>query len=120
DAVTGYHLWSESYDRPFTDIFALQEDIVQKIVLTLKLQFTAWRLGEPARKSTTNPEAYDYVLRATELHRHETTEANRQTRQLVEQALALDPQYANAYVLLGWTYYMEWVWRWTSDSQSLE
>src|SRR5262245_9074846 len=40
DATKGYHLWSERYDRPFKDIFALQDEIVQKIVTTLKLQLT--------------------------------------------------------------------------------
>ena len=38
DATTGYHLWSEQYNRPFQDLFALQDEIVQKIVTTLKLQ----------------------------------------------------------------------------------
>ena len=40
DATTGEHLWSERYDRPLKDIFALQDEIVQKIVTTLKLQLT--------------------------------------------------------------------------------
>ena len=38
DATTGDHLWAERYDRPLKDIFALQDEIVQKIVTTLKLQ----------------------------------------------------------------------------------
>src|SRR5712671_4952109 len=40
DATTGYHLWSEQYDRPLQDLFALQDEIAQKIVTTLKLQLT--------------------------------------------------------------------------------
>src|SRR4029434_966436 len=40
EATTGYHLWSEQYDRPLKDIFALQDEIVQKITTTLKLQHT--------------------------------------------------------------------------------
>src|SRR5262249_33794281 len=39
DAGTGYHLWSEHYDRPLQNILTLQDEIVQKIVTTLKLQF---------------------------------------------------------------------------------
>ena len=39
DAGDGRHLWAERYDRPLKDIFALQDEIVQKIVTTLKLQF---------------------------------------------------------------------------------
>jgi TolB-like protein len=40
DATTGRHLWAERYDRPFRDIFALQDDIIHQIVTTLRLQFT--------------------------------------------------------------------------------
>src|SRR5262249_712248 len=40
DATTGFHLWSEQYDRPLQDLFALQDEIVQKIVTTLRLQLT--------------------------------------------------------------------------------
>src|SRR5262249_47401829 len=40
DAMTGEQLWAERYDRPLKDIFALQDEIVQKIVTTLKLQLT--------------------------------------------------------------------------------
>ena len=45
DATTGYHLWSEQYDRPLQDLFALQDEIVQKIVTTLKLQLTLQEQG---------------------------------------------------------------------------
>jgi adenylate cyclase len=45
DATTGGHLWSERYDRPLKDLFALQDDIVQKIVTTLKLQLTLQEQG---------------------------------------------------------------------------
>ena len=45
DATTGYHLWAERYDRPLQDIFALQDEIVQKIVTTLKLQLALQEQG---------------------------------------------------------------------------
>jgi adenylate cyclase len=63
DATTGYHLWSERYDRPLKDIFALQDEVVQKIVTTLKLQLTLWEQGFLVRKRMDNLEAYDYYLR---------------------------------------------------------
>ena len=40
DAMTGYHLWSERYDRALKDIFALQDEITQKIVIALKVKLT--------------------------------------------------------------------------------
>jgi TolB-like protein len=120
EAATGYHLWSEQYDRPLQDLFALQDEIVQKIVTTLKLQLTWEEQGWVVRKHTDNLAAYDSLLRGGEYFFRYTKEANAQARQMFEQALALDPQYAEAYVALGWTYYIEWTWRWTTDPQTLE
>jgi TolB-like protein/Flp pilus assembly protein TadD len=120
EAATGGHLWSERYDRPLKDIFALQDEIVQKIVTTLKLQLTLEEQGYIVRKHTDNLEAYDTFLRGREYAWRFTQEAFAQARQLFEKALALDPQYAEAYAWLGWTYYMEWAWRWSADPQALE
>src|SRR5262249_51372965 len=63
DTATDAHLWSERFDRAFTDIFALQDEIVQKIVTTLKLQLSAQEQGWIVRKHTDNLEAYDSFLR---------------------------------------------------------
>ena len=109
DATTGYHLWSERYDRPLKDIFALQDEIVQKIVTTLKLQLTLQEQGYIVRKHTDNLEAYDAFLRGVEYYFRLTKETNAQARQLFEKAIALDPQYAEAYAWLGMTYWLEWV-----------
>ena len=120
DATTGGHLWSQRYDRPLQDLFALQDEIVQKIVTTLKLQLTLQEQGYVVRKHTDNLEAYDAFLRGLEYHYRFTKEANAQARQMFEKAIALDPQYAEAYAWLGWTYWLEWVLRWSADPQTLE
>jgi len=120
DATIGAHLWSERFDRPFTDIFALQDEIVQKIVTTLKLQLTLWEQGVLVRKTTDNLEAYDCVLRGMEANQRITKEANTQVRQMFEKAVTLDPQYAMAYVGLSFTYYREWANRWSTTPQTLE
>ncbi len=120
DGTTGGHLWSERFDRPFKDIFALQDEIVQKIVTTLKLQLTVQEQGYIVRKHTDNLEAYDAFLRGIESFFRYTQEANAQARQLWEKAVALDPQYAEAYAYLSWTYYREWILRWSTDPQNLE
>jgi len=90
DATTGYHLWSEQYDRSLKDIFALQDEIVQKIVTTLQLQLTLQEQGVIVRKHTDRLEAYDYYLRGVESFWRLTKEANTQARQLYEKAIALD------------------------------
>jgi adenylate cyclase len=97
EAATGYHLWSEQYDRPLTDIFTLQDEIVT----TLKLQFTLEEKGWIARKHTDNVEAYDAFLRGVEYFSRYTKETVAQTRQMYERAIALDPRYADAYAMAG-------------------
>ncbi len=120
DATTGYHLWTERYDRPLTNIFALQDEIVQKIVTTMKLQLTLQEQGYIVRKRTDNPEAYDFLLRGVEYVWRSTQEANARARQMFEKAIELDSQYAEAYAWLGRTYWREWVFRWSVDPQNLE
>jgi adenylate cyclase len=120
DTTTGGHIWSERYDRPLKDIFALQDEIVQKIVTTLRLQLTLEEQGYIMRKHTDNLEAYDSFLRGVEYFGRFTKETIAQERQMYEKALALDPQYAEAYVWLGRTYWREWVFRWSADPQTLE
>jgi TolB-like protein/class 3 adenylate cyclase len=97
DTTTGSHLWSERYDRPLKDIFALQDEIVQKIVTTLKLQLTLMEQGFQVRKRTDNLEAYDYWLRGVESTWHITKESIAQARQMLKKAIELDPNYAQAY-----------------------
>jgi TolB-like protein/DNA-binding winged helix-turn-helix (wHTH) protein/Flp pilus assembly protein TadD len=120
DATTGHHLWAERYDRPLKDIFALQDEIVQKIVTTLKLQLTLREQGVLVRKTTDNLEAYDTFLRGVEYFHRATQEAHAQARQMFEKAVELDPQYAVAYACLGQTSYLEWAWRWNAAPRVLE
>ena len=119
DATTDSHVWAERYDRPLKDIFALQDEIVRKIVTTLKLQLTLWEQGILVRRRTDNLEAYDYFLRGVGSWWRFTKEANVQARQMYEKAIELDPQYAQAYTFLGLTYWLDWYLQWNPDSQNL-
>jgi TolB-like protein/Flp pilus assembly protein TadD len=124
DAAQDHHLWTERYDRPLKDIFALQDEVVQKIVTTLKLQLTLWEQGYPVRKTTDNLEAYDCFLRGRESLSPTVfdvkKEANVQARQMFEKALELDPQYAEAYAGLGVSYFLEWWYGWNRAPETLE
>jgi adenylate cyclase len=122
DATQDHHLWSEQYDRELKDIFSLQDEIVQKIVTTLKLQLSLWEQGKGVygRPRTDNLEAYDCFLRGAEYYLRFTKEANAQARQQFERAIALDPQYAGAYAFLGITYLQDWTYQWTPDPQGLD
>jgi tetratricopeptide (TPR) repeat protein len=124
DATTDYEIWAERYDRPLQDIFALQDEIVRKIVTTLKLQLTLQQQGVLVRKTTDNLEAYDDLLRGVESFGGETIgggtkDANMTARQMFERAVALDPQYASAYANIGLTYLIDWEAQWDTDPQIL-
>src|SRR5439155_4431640 len=120
DVTTGSHLWGERYDRPLQDIFTVQNEIVQKIVTTLKLQLTLQEQGYTVRKRTDNLEAYDYFLRGVAYFWRFTPQTNARARQMFEKAIELDPQYAEAYAWLGWTYHAERTFGWSADPQTME
>jgi len=120
DTTTGSHIWSERYDRPLKDTFALQDEIVQKITTTLNLQLTLQEQGHLVRKRTDNLEAYDTLLRGMEYYHRATKEGNAQAQQLFEKTLTLDPQYAEAHAWLGRAYSTAWMMQWSPDRQTLQ
>jgi TolB-like protein/class 3 adenylate cyclase len=109
DASTGDNLWSEHYDRPLKNIFALQDEIVRRIVTTLKLQLprlTQWRAVQwVTGQHTDNPEAYDDYLRATAYIISFSAEGVSKAKQMYEKAIELDPAYADAYAWLGYAFF---------------
>jgi adenylate cyclase len=108
DATSGHHVWSEGYDREPKDIFAIQDDITIKITGALQVEITE---GEQARlwakNSTTNLMAWEKMLEGTNYIYRYTKEDNATARRLYEEAIAFDPMYANAYAVLGWTYWLD-------------
>jgi len=107
DALTGRHLWAESYDRKLEDIFALQDEITMKIITELRVKLTE---GESARlhaKGTDNLQAYLKYLQGHEHFHGMNKEDNALARRMVEEAIALDPEYPEAYSMLGWTHLMD-------------
>jgi len=120
DASTGGHLWAERYDRDLTDIFALQDEVAQKIVAALAVKLTEDEQERLERTYTDNLEAYDYFLRGLEYSNRFTKEATDQARRLFEKAIDLDPGFAAAYGHMSLTYWVEWSFGWTQDFQFLE
>ena len=108
------------YDRPLRDIFALQDEIMRRIVTTLNLQLSLAQRGVLIPRTTDNLEAYDDVLRAVEYFLSETKDGNAQARQMFEKAIALDPKYAGAYSGLGSNYLLGWVHALSAEPNALE
>ncbi len=101
DVATGYHLWSERYDRELEDVFAVQDEIARSIAETLEPRLTGGRAAPLPERPTRNVEAYDLYLKG---RRFQKQRRMRQAIELFEQAAALDPEYAAAYTGIADTY----------------
>lgn len=98
DAVSGLSLWAERYDRQYADIFAVQDDVIGKIISALSVKLSEGERNQLARIPTDNLEAYDYYLRAE--HKgiaFSDVETYRQALSLYQKAIDLDPNFANAH-----------------------
>ena len=97
----GYQLWSETYDRELDDVFAIQDEISQNIADALRVTFhpDSARVGELG--GTENPEAYEFYLRARQFRDRNTTGDYRHESRMYERAIALDEEYALAWVGLA-------------------
>jgi adenylate cyclase len=104
DALTGHHLWAEQYDRNLKDIFAVQDEITQKIIIAMQVKLTRGEQARVAAKDTNNLEAYLKWLQALDYILQFNKESVAMAQRLSEEAIELDPAYASAYRLLGITH----------------
>jgi len=104
DAGTGFHLWSETYDRELKDIFAIQDEIARAIGNELKVRVLGQGGGTAAVSGTTNVEAHDLYLRG--LAQWQTREENALFAAIdaFERAIAADPGFSQAWGGLAITY----------------
>jgi adenylate cyclase len=107
DAITGIHLWAERYDRDLKDIFAIQDDITKRIISSLQVKLTTGEAARAYAKGTNSLEAYLKVMKALDYHMRFTKDDNLISRGIAEEAVNIDPQYGEAYVLLSATYMLE-------------
>jgi TolB-like protein len=107
DALRGHHVWAERYDRDLKDIFAIQDEITMKIVAALQVELAEGERARLMAKGTENLEAYLKLLQGREPFFTVTKEGNAEGRRLFEEAIALDPEYAHAYIDLGVTHWMD-------------
>ncbi len=120
EATTKRNLWAERYDRDLEDIFALQDEVTEKIVAALSVKLTEDEQKRLLRKYTDDMKAYDYYLRGLEYYNRMTGEANIQARQMLERAVDSDPEFAAAYAYLGLTHWADWALWGSQEPQTLE
>src|SRR5215213_4178393 len=104
NAATGAHLWAERFDRPFEDMFAIQDEIARGVVATV-----AQRIREEAetvarRRPPQDMRAYDLFLQGHRISEAFTEDAQEQARAFFEQARDLDPTFVRAYTGLAYNH----------------
>jgi TolB-like protein/Tfp pilus assembly protein PilF len=101
DSKDSRHLWSETYDREFKDVFAIQSDIAQTVAHALKVRLFAPEKESISKEPTKNVEAHTWYLKGLQLAEAGEDEDIQKAVRYFENAIRLDPNFANAYAQLG-------------------
>ena len=104
DAVYGVHLWADRYDRELADIFDLQDELTNSVVGAVSPQILNAEAARIRQKPPQSIDAWDLVMQALPHMWRVSAEEQRRAQELLQQAVALDAEYAHALALLGWTY----------------
>ena len=119
DAIKGHHLWAENYDRELINLFELQDDLTLRILTGMQVKLLHGERDFSGR--TRNIDAYLKLIKGKYHYYRYTREDNIAARQLLEDALALDPDYLHAWLWLGFVHFTDTAWGWSqSPTESLE
>ena len=117
DASNGGHVWAERYDRDVQDIFALQDDIAEKIISALQVNL---KQSLNKNRSTHSVEAYELNLKGRAKFFMFSPETNRECISLFEQALSIDPAFADAWAGQVFPYQSGWSFAWAGYDDGLK
>jgi TolB-like protein/class 3 adenylate cyclase len=113
DAETGNHLWADRFEEDMADLFNLQDEVVGRLANALDFQLLKAEAEKSAQSK--NLDAIDLDMRAVAyLWKPQTKDSMAEARALFEQALKLDPNFADAMAGLAWTYAFDYVYGWPS------
>jgi len=115
ETVTGAHVWASRYDGTLDDIFELQDHITEQVAGALQPSIRLAEIERSRRKPPQELGAYDYTMRAMPhvwaLEKEESAKA----LELLDRALAIDPDYPLALSLAGWCHAQRSVYNWAAD-----
>jgi serine/threonine protein kinase/Tfp pilus assembly protein PilF len=97
NVADGYQLWSERYDREMEDVFAIQDDISQAIVKSLRVILTEGEKKQIEKARAVNVQAYDYYLRGRQYFHQLRRKSLEYAKQMFNKAIEIDPEYARAH-----------------------
>jgi TolB-like protein/tetratricopeptide (TPR) repeat protein len=101
DATTGGHLWAERYDRELVDVFAVQDEITERIVAAIEPQIHAAENFRTHRKPPASLDAWDLLMQALSHYWRITPQDHAAAQKLLERAIAIDPDYGQALAVLA-------------------
>ena len=120
DTTSSHYIWADRYDGTSDDIFALQDDITEKIVTALSVQLTSAEEKQRGSEYTTSVEAHDRFLRARVLYRQPGPATNAEALELFDKALTLDPDFALALAYRSYVKFHAWFFGWNPDPEALD
>jgi TolB-like protein/class 3 adenylate cyclase/Tfp pilus assembly protein PilF len=109
DAQTGSHVWSERWDRPVQDVFAVQTEIADSILSQFEVSTGPIKSAEHSTARRKRPQsltAYDLNLLGVEKQLSPTRESIAESMEILKKAVVADPGYARAWINLAWAYTM--------------
>ena len=106
DSRTDVHLWSEIYDRNISDIFSIQSEVAQSVARELKATLTSKEKGQIEKNQTSSVIAYNLYLQGRFFWNKRTEEEQKKSIEFFEKSVALDPNYALAYVGMADAYFI--------------
>jgi len=116
EQATGRQLWSERFDRPLNDLFAIQDELGPKIVRMLPAKVSEAELRRMAQRHTRNLQAYEHFQRGQAALLVRQKSGNETARQMFRRAIDLDKTFARAYSGLALTYAADYRNQWTADA----
>ncbi len=119
DLGSGHLVWAENHDGTLDDVFDLQDEITGKIISALSVQLANDEQRRLRNKYTDSAEAHSWFMRGRIRYREPGPEANADARNLLNEALALDPNFAWAYALRSYIRFHAWFFKWNNVSDSL-
>jgi TolB-like protein/DNA-binding winged helix-turn-helix (wHTH) protein len=115
DTESGRPLWAERFDRPFADLFALQDQLSAEVVAALQIKVSEAEMRRVAQRHTRSLEAYEHFLRGQAAVSARTRADNETARSHYRKAMEIDPAFARAYAGLALTHSLDYRNQWTSD-----
>lgn len=114
DAQTGGHVWADRFDKPLDDIFKIQDEITQNIVKVLSVKVGESERTRTSLAQTSSMAAYDAFLRGWAHYRHNSSTDYQKAIQYFEDAIALDPNFAQAHAAIAAAHLAARMFSWTN------